>query len=186
MNTKTVLLVGILVGIAVMGVAFVGPQIFYQASAQPIDNVYLPLILREILQAVSTASGPLQVFPSSGTTHGDIGGRSELGGMCTITDPDSHLVTLEEIEKARIETGVIWSSFAGEIWLDNGELGTLVKSYDTPPGSDWDGGGGIGGANCEGWTSTDGGFVGTTILANGSGLSQLSCNNVARVACGKH
>jgi len=35
MSKKSALLIGLLVVVTVLGVAFVGPQIFYNASAQP-------------------------------------------------------------------------------------------------------------------------------------------------------
>jgi len=191
MNNKSALLIGVLVGIAVLGVAFAGPQIFYQASAQPTDNIYLPAVMKEFLQAIATATGPLYVFPSSGTTTGDAGGRAGLAGMCTATDPDSHPLSLNEIEAAYVQRGVIFSPFAGELWLDDLELNRSSAAYTGTTwihnASDWsdnDSNGLFFPQNCDGWSAISG--DGTAITTNGSNLINLDCNNGRPIACGKY
>jgi|GEM_PF-6973347 len=183
MSKQSVLLFVVLV-LIVLVASIIRPGFFGGVSAQPTENIYLPLIMKA-LQALQGANGTLFVFPSSSTTNGDAGGRSGMAAICEATDAESNPCTIEEIENAWIETGVKFAPFAGEIWVDNAKLGTLVSFYDTPPGSEWAGSSSPGPRNCNGWTSTSGTGFGLTLASNGQDINLEYCDANIAVACCK-
>lgn len=133
------------------------------------------------------AADSLYVFPSTTTTNGDAGWRSGTALICEATDVDSHPCSVEEIEKAWIETGVKFETFSiPAAWVDTAILGTLASNYDTSTPSDWSGGSaGSPPWNCEGWTSASSSAYGSIIVQSGRDRVNDSCDTVWPVACCK-
>ncbi len=177
MTKKSVLLFGVLV-LIVLVASSIRSGFFGGAFAQTPEQINLPLILKvwQELQALG-GQGVLYVFPSNMTTNGDAGGRTGMAGICEATDPESHFCMLAEIERAFVDTGVTFSSFASEIWVDNAQLGTIYNNYSGSRDSNWYA------ESCSGWTHSGG--YGITILNHGSDEGTEICASSLPVACCK-
>jgi hypothetical protein len=137
---------------------------------------FLPIMIKGSSSAPVTSSSALIVFSSTATTDGNAGGRTGMNQICLSQDPASHLCSLEEIETAWVNRGVIFQSPFVRAWVDNPILGSNWYYH-----------------SCTGW-SYNGTveYFGTWIDDNGQSVQvgdqynlKAWCNEVHPVTCCK-
>ena len=183
-NVLTVIIIVALFFTILFGAGLASAGLMKYATAN-LSN-FLPIIMGKAAVEPVATDNVLIVFSSIATTDGDAGGRTGLANFCLSEDPASHLCSLNEIETAWENRGVIFRSPFQGAWVDNPFIGLEITNYILGTGIDtsaqWNRNSN---ENCLGWVTNTNPAPAIIIADNAVTVANSDCSLVNHVTCCK-